>query len=91
MRRFNQYELLAAQAEEKLHERWGIEYEIMFDEKDLCYVVASPANESEGKDPHQPTAVYLGDADEFDDADMLYARALMYTDEVDELVERRNR
>lgn len=85
MKRLNQYELLAAQAEEKLHERWGIKYEIMFDENDFCYIVAAPANESEGMDPHQPTAVYIGDADEFDDADMLYACALMYTDEVDEL------
>ena len=82
------YTALANEADKMIRERWGDAYEVLFSGEDFGYVVASPFDDSEGGDSRQPTAVYVGDVDEFDTAEELYERAVSYTKNVDALVEK---
>ena len=82
------YVALASEADKMIRERWSDAYEILFSGEDFGYVVAAPFDESDGGDPRQPTAVYVGDVDEFDTAEALYERAVSFTHNVDALVEK---
>lgn len=66
---------IAAEADEMMRERWCDAYEVLYRVEDDIYVVAAPADEDEGGDPDQPTAICCGFADEFEDAEQLYERA----------------
>lgn len=81
------YVALADEADKMIRKRWGDAYEILFNGEDFGYVVAAPFDDNEGGDPRQPTAIYVGDVDEFDTAEELYERAVSYTHNVDALVE----
>lgn len=65
-------------------------YEVLYDEPSMEFVVASPLDESEGGRVDQPTAVYVGLLDEFDDVEDLVRAAKMATDKVDALAEGRS-
>ena len=82
------YVALASEADKMIRERLGDAYEILFSGEDFGYVVASPFDADEGGDPRQPTAIYVGDVDEFDTAEALYERAVSFTHNVDALVEK---
>lgn len=83
------YREMADEADRMIRERYDLGYEVLFRGEDCTYVVASPADDSEGGDPDQPTAICIGWASDFDDAEQLYQAALRYTDEVDKLAARR--
>ena len=82
------YVAFASEADKMIRERWGDAYEILFSGEDFGYVVAAPFDADEGGDPRQPTAIYVGDVDEFETAEELYERAIPYTKNVDALVEK---
>lgn len=82
------YTALANEADKLIRERWGDAYEVLFSGEDFGYVVAAPFDADEGGDPRQPTAIYVGDVDEFETAEELYERAVSYTKNVDALVEK---
>ena len=82
------YIAFADEADKMIRERWGDAYEILFSGEDFGYVVASPFNADEGGDPRQPTAIYVGDVDDFENAEELYERAVSYTKNVDALVDK---
>lgn len=65
-------------------------YEVLYDESSMEFVVASPLDESEGGRVDQPTAVYFGLLDEFDDVEDLVEAAKMATDKVDALAAKRS-
>lgn len=77
---------IAARAVELIRERYDIGYEILYDGEHDMYVIAAPADEDEGGDPYQPTAINIGYAEDFEDAEQLYEAALTMTDKVDALV-----
>ena len=77
---------LAAAADQLIRERVSNAYEILYRGEDDIYVIAAPADEDEGGDPDQPTAVCIGFADEFEDVEQLYERAASLTDKVDALI-----
>lgn len=76
----------AAEADKLIRERFSSAYEILYRGEDDTYVIAAPADADEGGDPDQPTAICIGFADEFEDAEQLYERAAMMTDKVDALI-----
>ena len=78
---------IADAADKMIRERWGDAYEVIYDEAEEAYVVAAPRDESEGR-ADQPTAVTVGYAEDFDDAEGLYEAARSMTDRVDELAAR---
>lgn len=65
-------------------------YEVLYDEPSMEFVVASPLDESEGGRVDQPTAVYVGLLDEFDDVEDLVEAAKAVTDRVDALAAERS-
>lgn len=69
---------IAAAADRLIRERWC-----------GAYVIAAPADADEGGDPDQPTAVCIGFADEFEDAEQLYERAASLSVRVDALIRQR--
>ena len=79
------YKAMAAEADRMIRERYDLGYEVLYRGEDDTFVVASPADDSEGGDPDQPTAICCGWCDDFEDAEQLYEAALRYTDEVDQL------
>lgn len=83
------YREMADEADRMIRERYDLGYEVLFRGEDFTYVVASPADDSEGGDPDQPTAICCGLCIDFDNAEQLYQAALRYTDEVDKLAARR--
>ena len=79
---------VAEAADRMVRERLGDAYEVIYDEAEEAYVVAAPRDESEGGRADQPTAVTVGYAEDFDDAEGLYEAARSMTDRVDELAAR---
>lgn len=77
---------IADEADKMIRERWCNAYEVLYRVEDDTYVVAAPADEDEGGDPDQPTAICCGFADEFEDAEQLYERAKALSANVDSLV-----
>lgn len=65
-------------------------YEVLYDEPSMEFIVASPLDESEGGRVDQPTAVYVGLLDEFDDVEDLVEAAKAVTDRVDALAAERS-
>ena len=86
----NAYREMANEADRMIRERYDLGYEVLYRGEDDTYVVASPADDSEGGDPDQPTAICCGLCCDFEDAEQLYEAALRYTDEVDKLAARRD-
>lgn len=80
---------IAAAADRLIRERWCGAYEILYRGEDDTYVIAAPADADEGGDPDQPTAVCIGFADEFEDAEQLYERAASLSVRVDALIRQR--
>ena len=80
---------IAAEADRIVRERYGDAYEILYYGDEDGYVIAAPADEEEGGDPEQPTAVYVCDACDVEDAEELYNEAIMYARRVDQLVTER--
>ena len=76
---------IADAADRMVRERLGDAYEVLYDEAEGSYVVAPPRDECEGGRADQPTAVTVGYAEDFDDAEGLYEAARSMTDRVDEL------
>lgn len=79
------YQTIAQTADHLVRDRYDIGYEILFDGEHHTFVIAAPRNSDGGGEPSQPTAICIGDADDFEDAEGLYEAALSYTDEVDKL------
>lgn len=75
---------MAERATESILRDFG-SYEVLYDEPSMEFVVASPIDESEGGMVDQPTAVYVGLLDEFDDVEDLVRASKMATDKVDAL------
>lgn len=84
------YKSMADEADRMIRERYDLGYEVLYRAEDDTFVVAAPADDSEGGDPDQPTAICCGWCDDFADAEQLYEAALRYTDEVDKLAARRS-
>lgn len=84
------YTEMANEADRMIRELYDIGYEVLYRGEDDTFVVASPADDVEGGDPDQPTAICCGFCDEFEDADQLYEAAVRYTGEVDKLAARRD-
>lgn len=82
------YKSMADEADRMIRERYDGGYEVLYRAEDMTFVVAAPADDSEGGDPDQPTAICCGFCDDFGDAEQLYEAALRYTDEVDKLFAR---
>lgn len=80
---------MAERATESILRDFG-SYEVLYDEPSMEFVVASPLDESEGGRVDQPTAVYVGLLDEFDDVEDLVRAAKMATDKVDALAAERS-
>lgn len=78
---------IAKEADGIIRERYSDAYEVLYDSDTDFYIVASPRNYDEGGDPKQPTAVSIGNGDDFEDAEKLYEAALNYTDDVDRLAD----
>ena len=86
MRAIGRCRRIADEADKLIRERYGSAYEILYDGENDGYVVAAPAYAVERGDPHQPTAIYIDDAEEFADAKELYRAALGCTELVDKLI-----
>lgn len=78
---------IAETADQMIRDRYDAGFEILFDRKHHTFVLAKPRNADELARPDQPTAVCVGCADDFEDAEQLYDEALSITDEVDRLAE----
>lgn len=78
---------IAETADQLIRDRYDAGFEILFDRKHQTFVLAKPRNAAELTRPDQPTAVCVGYAEDFEDAEQLYREALHFTDEVDRLAE----
>lgn len=78
---------IAEAADQMIRDRYDQGFEILFDRKRHTFVLAKPRNAAELTRPDQPTAVFLGCAENFENAEQLYREALHFTDEVDRLAE----
>lgn len=76
---------IAETADQMIRDLYDQGFEILFDGEHYTFVLAKPRNVDELARPDQPTAICIGVADDFDDAEGLYEAALSYTDEVDKL------
>ena len=69
-------EEMAAAADARIRRDYDQGLEILYCAADDSFVEAMPLDDDEGGDPYQPTAVFIGCADDFEDADALYERAV---------------
>lgn len=78
---------IAETADQLIRDLYDQGFEILFDYEHHTFVLAKPRNADEGGYHDQPTAICIGYAEDFEDAEQLYNEALRFTDEVDRLAE----
>lgn len=78
---------IAETADQMIRDLYDAGFEILYVPSTNEFVLAKPRNDEEGARPDQPTAICIGYAEDFEDAEQLYNEALRFTDEVDRLAE----
>lgn len=78
---------IAEAADQMIRDLYDAGFEILYVPGKNEFVLAKPRNAAELTRPDQPTAVFLGCAENFENAEQLYREALHFTDEVDRLAE----